>query len=305
MPTVSIARSDLFPVGTTVGIYPAGSQRGGQTPAGGPPTSAVIATGVVDAAGNLSVTNAGILSYTPYVAYALVNGEHRYARLRSTLDIFDGGVATFTADTASGAATLLNVSVSVGAVAIGQRVEGVGIPAGHVHHLRLGCVLGDVGQGDGDRFGRDAARARRVSVGDGWRAGCRCDAAAAYAVDALAGAGHAAQGDGGDELMLGIVNTAAAGDTTLVAAVTGKKIRVKKFQLVNGVATANNVKFRTGTTDLHAALPLPLAAGLSIEAEDDGDGPDDFLFETTAGALLAINLSAATGVSGTFTYSLE
>jgi hypothetical protein len=130
MPTVSIARSDLFPVGTTVGIYPAGSQRGGQTPAGGPPTSAVIATGVVDAAGNLSVTNAGILSYTPYVAYALVNGEHRYARLRSTLDTFDGGVATFTADTASGAATLLNASVSVGAIAIGQRVEGVGIPAG-------------------------------------------------------------------------------------------------------------------------------------------------------------------------------
>jgi hypothetical protein len=105
--------------------------------------------------------------------------------------------------------------------------------------------------------------------------------------------------------MLGIVNTAAAGDTTLVAAVTGKKIRVKKFQLVNGVATANNVKFRTGTTDLHAALPLPLAPGLSVEAEDDGDGPDDFLFETAAGALLAINLSNATGVSGTFTYSLE
>jgi hypothetical protein len=106
--------------------------------------------------------------------------------------------------------------------------------------------------------------------------------------------------------MLGIVNTAAAGDTTLVAAaVTGKKIRVKKFQLVNGVATANNVKFRSGTTDLMTALPLPLAVGLSIEAEDDGDGPDDFLFETAAGALLAINLSAATGVSGTFTYSLE
>lgn len=129
MPTVSIARSDIFPVGTTVGIYPAGSQRPGQTPSG-PPTAAVIATGVVDAAGNLSVTNAGILSYTPYVAYAQVSGEHRYARLRSTLDTYDYGVATFTANTASGANTLLSVSVSVGAVAIGQRVEGVGIPPG-------------------------------------------------------------------------------------------------------------------------------------------------------------------------------
>lgn len=86
MPTVTIARSDIFPVGTSVGIHPAGSQRPGVAPAGGPPTSAAIASGTVDAAGNLSVTNAGILSYTPYVAYALVNGEHRYARLRSTAD---------------------------------------------------------------------------------------------------------------------------------------------------------------------------------------------------------------------------
>jgi hypothetical protein len=98
--------------------------------------------------------------------------------------------------------------------------------------------------------------------------------------------------------MLGIVNTAAAGDTTLVAAVTGKKIRVKKFQLVNGVATANNVKFRTGTTDLHAALPLPLAAGLSIEAEDDGDGPDDFLFETVGGGAAGDQLVGRDGRLG-------
>jgi hypothetical protein len=105
--------------------------------------------------------------------------------------------------------------------------------------------------------------------------------------------------------MLAVVNTAAAGDTTVVAAVTGKKIRVKAFQLANQVATANNVKLRSGTTDLHAAIPLPLAVGGSLSAQDDGDGPDDFLVETTAGALLAINLSAATGVTGVLTYSLE
>lgn len=129
MPTVTLRRSDLFPIGQSVGIYPAGAQRLGQTPPG-PPTAAAIASATVDAAGLLTVTDAGILSYTPYVAAAQVSGEWRYARVRSTLDTFDGGVATFTADTASGAATLLNVSVSVGAVAIGQRVEGVGIPPG-------------------------------------------------------------------------------------------------------------------------------------------------------------------------------
>jgi hypothetical protein len=105
--------------------------------------------------------------------------------------------------------------------------------------------------------------------------------------------------------MLGIVNVSAAGDTTIIAAVTGKKIRVKAFQLVNGVATANAVKFRSGTTDLMTALPLPLVVGGDTSAQDDGDGPDDFLFETAAGALLALNLSAATAVSGTLIYSLE
>lgn len=82
MATVSISRSDLFPVGQSVGIYPRPSRRNEA-----PPTSAAVASGTVDAAGNLSVTNAGILSYTAYVAYALVNGEHRYAQLRSTLDV--------------------------------------------------------------------------------------------------------------------------------------------------------------------------------------------------------------------------
>jgi hypothetical protein len=80
---VTLSRSDLFPVGQSVGIYP-GTARPQNVD--GPPTAAVIASGTVDAAGNLSVTNAGILSYTTYLAYASVGGEHRFARLRSTLD---------------------------------------------------------------------------------------------------------------------------------------------------------------------------------------------------------------------------
>jgi hypothetical protein len=81
MATVTLRRSDLFPVAQSVGIYPAAAKRSGQAP-----TSAVIASAAVDAAGLLTVTNAGILSYTDYVAYASVGGEHRYATLRSTLD---------------------------------------------------------------------------------------------------------------------------------------------------------------------------------------------------------------------------
>lgn len=96
MASVSLARSDLFPVGTVVGIYPAGSAKDG-----GPPAAAVIATGTVDAAGALSVTNAGILSYTDYVAYALVGGQHRYLRARSTLDTHPGPGLTWKARVAA------------------------------------------------------------------------------------------------------------------------------------------------------------------------------------------------------------
>jgi hypothetical protein len=129
MATVTLRRSDLFPVGTTVGIYPAQSQRGGQ-PGGGPPTSAAIASAAVDAAGLLTVTNAGILSYTDYVAYAQVSGEHRYARLRSTLDFTTTG-RRWGRGTRRAAARRSRASVaSAGAFAIGQRITGPGIPPG-------------------------------------------------------------------------------------------------------------------------------------------------------------------------------
>jgi hypothetical protein len=101
-------------------------------------------------------------------------------------------------------------------------------------------------------------------------------------------------------MLLAPINTAAAGDTTLVAAVAGKVIRVRQLLVVNQVATANNVKLRSGTTDLHAAIPLPLVVGGAIPVDIDGDE-----LQTVAGALLAINLSAATAVTGYVVYSLE
>src|SRR5687768_5903004 len=103
MATVTLRRSDIFPVGTTVGIYPARAQRFGQAP-----TAAVVASAAVDAAGLLTVTDAGILSYTGYVAYALVGSEHRYARLRSTLDVHDAGTAVGTCDTTDTSVALAN-----------------------------------------------------------------------------------------------------------------------------------------------------------------------------------------------------
>jgi hypothetical protein len=125
MPTLTVNRSDVFPVGTTVAVIP----EGGVYP-GNPQTGASIATGVVAADGSLSITNAGILSYTTYGLYANVGGEHRYLRARSTLDVHDGGTATGIATTTSGSPNLTTVSATTGAFVIGQTITGPGIPAG-------------------------------------------------------------------------------------------------------------------------------------------------------------------------------
>lgn len=85
MATVLLNRSDIFPVGTTVALYPADSHRRQQSPPG-PPTSAAIASAsaVVDAAGLLTITHANVLPYTRYVAAAQVGGEWRFAHVKST-----------------------------------------------------------------------------------------------------------------------------------------------------------------------------------------------------------------------------
>lgn len=108
-------------------------------------------------------------------------------------------------------------------------------------------------------------------------------------------------------MAIAAIVASASGDTPVVAAVTSpgnKKIRVKAISLWNGVATANNVKLRSGTTDLHVAVPLPLAVGIPVSLEESSDS-GDFLCETVAGQALNINLSAATAVAGWLTYSLE
>jgi hypothetical protein len=124
MATVTLRRSDLFPVGTTVSIYPAQAQRAGSS-SPQPPTAAAIASAAVDAAGLLTVTNAGIVQGTDYVASAQVNGVWQYARLRSTLDVTDTGSASGTGTTTSGSAVVTSPVASSGAFAVGQRISTV------------------------------------------------------------------------------------------------------------------------------------------------------------------------------------
>jgi hypothetical protein len=113
--TVQLSRSDLYPVGTSVGIYDAPIPGNGT----GAPAASPLASGTVDAAGNLTVTSTTIPSLRGLTAYALVNGVDRYARVRSRLDVFDTGGGTGTGDTAS-STTVSNAGISlpVGAGAV-------------------------------------------------------------------------------------------------------------------------------------------------------------------------------------------
>lgn len=90
-----------------------------------------------------------------------------------------------------------------------------------------------------------------------------------------------------------VINANTTGDTTIVAAVPGKKIRVVAFGLV--AAGTVSVKFRRGTTDITGSLRLTEAGGI---AHSFSGG----LFETGVNQALVINLSAAVPVGGYVVY---
>jgi hypothetical protein len=91
------------------------------------------------------------------------------------------------------------------------------------------------------------------------------------------------------------IGTTAGGDTTLVAAVPGKKLRVLKYTVVTSAAVG--LKFRSSSgADLTGAMPLAANAGVG------GAWCPAGLFETLAGDALVLNLSAGATVAGHLTY---
>lgn len=90
-----------------------------------------------------------------------------------------------------------------------------------------------------------------------------------------------------------VINTNTSGDTTIVAAVPGKKIRVVAFALV--AAGTVNVKFRRNTTDITGTIHLVEAGGIAHSFQGG-------LFETSPGQALVINLSANVQVGGYVVY---
>lgn len=92
------------------------------------------------------------------------------------------------------------------------------------------------------------------------------------------------------------ISASTSGNNTLVAAVTGKKIRVLALSMVANAAV--NGKFQDGAsgTDLTGLFYMASTTGVVLPFNPVG------WFEGTATTLLNLNLSAAVAVGGCLTY---
>jgi hypothetical protein len=89
------------------------------------------------------------------------------------------------------------------------------------------------------------------------------------------------------------INATNSGNTQVVGAVSGKRIRVIAFAVVASATV--NIKFQSGTSDITGSMRVVEGGGIA-HAYDGG------LFQTAVGQALNINLSANATVGGYVVY---
>jgi hypothetical protein len=89
------------------------------------------------------------------------------------------------------------------------------------------------------------------------------------------------------------ISATTSGDTQIVPAVSGKRIRVIAYAVISNLTVS--IKFRSGTTDITGSMRVVEGGGIA-HAYDGG------LFETAVGQALNINLSANATVGGYVVY---
>lgn len=88
-----------------------------------------------------------------------------------------------------------------------------------------------------------------------------------------------------------LLNATASGNTEVVAAVVGKKIRVINYIYTNKQTSVIDVKFQSATTDISALQEAAVSGGGNTRQCTQG-----FCFETASGEALNVNLSAGGAV---------
>lgn len=100
-----------------------------------------------------------------------------------------------------------------------------------------------------------------------------------------------------------VISAASSGANTIVAAVTGCKIRVHGYVFI--AADTVNATWKSNTTALSGALPLVAQAGAVAPLAPRSFGVNEFWFETNQGEALILSLDAAKQISGHLSYSLS
>jgi len=90
-----------------------------------------------------------------------------------------------------------------------------------------------------------------------------------------------------------LINATSFGDTQIVPAVSGKRIRVIAYAVIASATVS--IKFRSGTTDITGSMRVVEGGGIA-HAYDGG------LFQTAVGQALNINLSTNATVGGYVVY---
>lgn len=90
------------------------------------------------------------------------------------------------------------------------------------------------------------------------------------------------------------ISASSSGNTTIVSAVTNKKIRVLSY--VIQASAAVNIKFRSGSSDITGTLYCAANSIISVPFSPVG------YFETSMGSSLSINLSDDVAIGGHLTY---
>jgi hypothetical protein len=76
-------KTDRFPQGTNVAVYPVGARQDSRSPAGTSVASATVAA-------DQTLTFTGLADGTNFIAYAQVNGEHRYVGFNTVAESSTG-----------------------------------------------------------------------------------------------------------------------------------------------------------------------------------------------------------------------
>jgi hypothetical protein len=100
------------------------------------------------------------------------------------------------------------------------------------------------------------------------------------------------------EVQFAAIDNAISPDNTIVAAVAGKKIRVLGFFLVSAGTVVTRFESGTGGTALTGQMTMAVNV-----VQSSGFSPVGW-FETVAGELLNLELSAAVSVDGGLVYVL-